>query len=83
MSFIRNRKYFIHANGANSKINIVNIGVPQGSTLGPLLFLLHVSDMRFSSSLLKSIQFADDTTLGFSCKDFYLLKETLETEGKR
>ena len=83
MSFIRNRKYFVHVNGANSKTNIVNIGVPQGSTLGPLLFLLYVNDMRFSSSLLKFIQFADDTTLGFSCNDFHLLKETLETEGKK
>ena len=39
--------------------------------------------MRFNSSLLKFIQFADDTTLGFSCNDFHLLKETLETEGKK
>ena len=83
MSFICNRKYFIHVNGANSKTNIVNIGVPQGSTLGPLLFLLYVNDMKFSSSLLKFIQFADDTTLGYRCKNFDLLKETLEKEGKK
>ena len=83
MSFILNRKYLIHVNGANSKTNTVNIGVPQGSTLGPLLFLLYVNDMKFSSSLLKFIQFADDTTLGYRCKDFDLLKETLEKEGKK
>ena len=39
--------------------------------------------MKFSSSLLKFIQFADDTTLGYRCKDFDLLKETLEKEGKK
>ena len=83
MSFVRNRKYFVHINDLNSKTNTVNIGVPQGSTLGPLLFLLYVNDMKFSSSLLKFVQFADDTTLAYSCADFYLLQRTLEIEAKK
>ena len=83
MSFVCDRKYFVNVNGLNSKTNTVNIGVPQGSTLGPLLFLLYVNDMKFSSSLLKFVQFADDTTLGYSCKDFYQLQQTLEIEGNK
>ena len=39
--------------------------------------------MKFSSSLLKFVQFADDTTLGYNCKDFDELKQTLERESKK
>ena len=77
MQFIQDRRYFVNVNGLNSDIRNVNIGVPQGSTLGPLLFLIYVTDMKNSSSLLKFIQFADDTTILFSCSNFELLKTTL------
>ena len=40
MSFICDRKYFVNFNEINSEIRNVIIGVPQGSTLGPLIFLL-------------------------------------------
>ena len=68
MSFIKDRKYFVNFNEINSEIRNVNIVVPQGSTLGPLLFLLYVNDMINCSSLLHFTQFADETTLGYSCK---------------
>ena len=66
MSFISNRKYFVSANGFTSDIKTVNIGVPQGSTLGPLLFLLYINDMCNSSSILNFTQFVDDTTITHS-----------------
>ena len=83
MQFVQDRRYFVNINGLNSDIHNVNIGVPQCSTLGPLLFLLYVNDMKFSSSILKFIQFADDTTILYTSPDFNTLKSTLETEGNR
>ena len=55
MSFLTQRKYFVYVNGHSSDIETVNIGVPQGSTLGPLLFLIFINDMKNCSLLLKFI----------------------------
>ena len=73
MSFIRERKYFVNVNGSKSEVRTVNIGIPQGSTLGPLFFLLYVNDMENSSTLLQFVQFADDTAIMFSCDNFIQL----------
>ena len=83
MNFTRNRKYFVNINGLNSEIRNVNIGVPQGSTLGPLLFLLYVNDMINCSTILHFTQFADDTTLGYRCKNLPELQNILEEESHK
>ena len=80
MSFISDRKYFVSANGFTSDLKTVNIGVPQGSTLGPLLFLLYVNDMSNSSTILNFTQFADDTTLTHSGPNLEELTNEIETE---
>ncbi|CAL4121877.1 unnamed protein product, partial [Meganyctiphanes norvegica] len=80
MSFVRNRKYFVNINEINSDTRLVNISVPQGSTLGPLLFLIYVNDMKNCSYILHLSQFADDTTMGHSSKTLLELQQTLETE---
>ena len=80
MCFVRDRKYFVHVNGIDSETKIVNIGVPQGSTLGPLLFLLYVNDMAYISELLHLLQFADDSTITYSSHNLDIALEHMETE---
>ena len=54
--------------------------MPQGSILGPLLFLLYINDLSNVSKVLDFILFADDTNIFFSPKDFNLLPEILNSE---
>ena len=80
MNFIKNREYFVSANGHTSNKRTVNIGVPQGSTLGPLLFLLYINDMVNCSDILKFSLFADDSTASHSDTDLNTTLNTLKDE---
>ena len=83
LSFIRDRQYFVHVNGKDSDTKTVNIGVPQGSTLGPLLFLLYINDMAKILILLFLSQFADDSTITYFSKiSVEHAKEVIEKELK-
>ena len=66
-SYLSNRKQYIEI-GENSKTDLkyVACGVPQGSILGPLLFLVYVNDRPNASRLLDPVMFADDTDLFFN-----------------
>ena len=58
----------VELNGMFSDCEIVNHGVPQGTVLGPLIFLLYVNDFSSNTNTTeKVIQFADDTSI-FCCR---------------
>ena len=68
-SYLRNRTQYVVFNGSGSAQKNISVGVPQGSILGPLFFLVYINDMSNVSALLKYILFADDTNIFASSKD--------------
>ena len=61
-NFLRNRKLRVKLNGQTSSWAVVNAGVPQGSILGPLLFLIYINGL--ADGLLSNVKlFEDDTSL--------------------
>jgi hypothetical protein len=67
---LQDRKQFIEINGCTSDIVVIMLGVPQGSVLGPLLFLIFINDMPHSLQDFICILLADDTTLGQSSENY-------------
>ena len=67
-NFISPRKQIVNLNGTKSNERQVLYGVPQGSVLGPLLFLLYINDIVNSCSLGHLVLFADDTTIFVTAK---------------
>ena len=75
-SHLCNRKQYVSIGNTLSECEEVSCGVPQGSVLGPLLFLLYINDFQNCSSLLDFHLFADDTNL------FYIDKRISNLENK-
>ena len=62
-SYLMFRSQYVVCNGVKSDVKFVESGVPRGSILGPLPFILFMNDFSRSSTLLFSILFTDDTSI--------------------
>ena len=81
-SYLSNRRQFVSIDGINSSTLNVNCGVPQGSSLGPLLFLIYINDFRFCLNKTETGHFADDTYILYGSKKLKTLEITINTELK-
>ena len=78
-SYLSNRTQCVDVNGTRSDFLPITCGVPQGSILGPQLFLIYVNDMVTSVDCRLSL-YADDSVLLFSHKDPNVIADRLSTE---
>ena len=79
-SYLTDRKQYVYLNGVSSAVGDITHGVPQGSILGPLLFILFVNDITQVSKLLHFILFADDTNTLYSHPCLDTLIDTVNSE---
>ena len=81
-SYLSNRKQFTRIEGVDSSIQNIYIGVPQGSCLVPLLFLIYINDLPYSVKNAKVSMYAGDTSLAFQSGRTSQLTEALNDELK-
>ena len=79
-SYLTNRKQFVTINGSDSDEVTMHIGVPQGSVLGPLLFLIYINDLHFAIKTCTTRHFAEDTNLLIKNKSLKQLKKYLNLD---
>ena len=76
-SYLKNRKQLVSISGVGSHLANMDFGVPQGSVLGPLLFLIYINDLHNAIKFCTTRHFADDTNLLIYNKSLKQLQKDL------
>lgn len=79
-SYLQNRKFYVGINDIHSSTQTVNIGIPQGSILGPIFFIIYNNDLPLVSSKLSTTLFADDTNFSISNDNYREMISVLNQE---
>lgn len=79
-NYLQNRKQFVQIGEHKSSFMELSCGVPQGSVLGPILFILYINDICNISKSLKYFLFADDTTILCCGKNEHQIIKTITAE---
>jgi hypothetical protein len=79
-SYLTNRKQFVNYDGIESSAKYITCGVPQGSILGPLLFLLYINNIASVSIVVFSTLFADDTNIFLTGSNIPDMIKTMNAE---
>ena len=79
-SYLSNRQQYVYVSGCDSSKRPVNHGVPQGSVLGPLLFLIYINDLHYAIQNSKTNLFADDTCLLLSDSNLQDLETKINSD---
>ena len=82
-SYLSNRHQYVEFEGARSETLGLEMGVPQGSIFGPLLFIIYVNDMHTVSNKFTFITYADDTTLTSPMVSFVSALLIIFTQSQR
>ena len=79
-SYLSDRQQYVTYNGVSSQLKNINCGVPQGSVLGPLLFLLYITDLSNVCKCTMPLFFADDTNLYINGSNINELESLINSE---
>ena len=82
-SYLCSRKQYCRIDGVDSDVNDINLGVPQGSCLGPLLFLAYINDLPCIVESSKVSMYGGDKSIYHSSKDIAQLNAVLDEELRR
>ena len=83
MSYLSNRKQFCRVNGVDSNGGELEVGVPQGSCLGPLLFLIYINDLRQAVQGSSVTMYADDASLCRLSHDLIQLNQAVNSDLRK